>query len=164
MHHFNSKSLTFYATAIGSVLVLFQSITFYGEKHLQASPVIDGVYRLTFTDNVPECRRSQPLTLDIQQSGIYINASLLPATTNKPIQKQYSLKGILNHQQLNLTGEVYHTNLCNIAPPHTLQAQMRLTEGKKLQGKIIISTIAQNLEFNATPEAAQAETKNSNSH
>jgi hypothetical protein len=41
---------------------------------------------------------------------------------------------------------------------------MQLADDRSLQGKIIVSTIAQNLEFNATPEATQAEPQNSNSH
>ncbi|UKO98915.1 hypothetical protein [Nostoc sp. UHCC 0870] len=164
MNHFHAKSLTFYAVAIGSVLLLFKTVTIYGEKYLQASPITNGSYLLTFTNNVPECQQSLPLRLNIQQSGIYLNASLLPVQANAETQKQYSLKGILNNQQLNLAGEVNETLLCNLAPPHTLQAQMQLEEGGRLQGKIIISTIAQNLEFNATPEAAQAEPKNSNNH
>ncbi|HIK07192.1 MAG TPA: hypothetical protein IGS40_21290 [Trichormus sp. M33_DOE_039] len=164
MNHFNSKSLTFYAIAIGSVLLLFKTVTLYGEKHLHASPIINGAYRLTLSKNLPECQQSEPLRLDIQQSGIYVNASLLPTKANAQTQQQYSLKGILKNQQLNLAGEVDKIILCNIAPPHSLQAQMQLADSGKLQGKIIISTIAQNLEFNATPEAAQAKTKNSNSH
>lgn len=92
MNHFNSKSLTFYAIATGSVLLLFKAVTLYGEKHLQASPIINGTYSLSLTNNVSECQQSQPLKLDIQQSGIYVNASLFPAKTNAETQKRYSLK------------------------------------------------------------------------
>lgn len=164
MNLFNSKSLIFYAVVIGSVLVLFKTITIYGETHLQASPMIQGSYLLTLTNNVPECRQSPSLRLNIQQSGIYLNASLFSAKAHEETQKGYSLKGLFQNQQLNLAGEVNDIIICNLAPPHTLKAQMQITDGGRLQGRITISTISQKLEFYATPEPAQAEPKNSNSY
>lgn len=164
MNHFNTKSLTFYTVVIGSVLLLFKTVTVYGEENLQAPPMIKGSYRLTLGKSSSECQQSEPLRLNLQQSGIYLNASLLPVNSSADTQKQSSLKGIFKNQQLSLIGEVDQTVICHIAPPHSIQAQMQLADDRSLQGKIIVSTIAQNLEFNATPEATQAEPQNSNSH
>lgn len=163
MNHFHPKSLTFYAIAIASVLLLFKVVTIFGENNLQASPVLNNSYSLSLNNKIPECQTSPPLKLNIQQSGIYINASLLPVQTNADIPARYPLKGTWNNQQLTLSGKVDQTVICNIAPPHHIQAQMQLIDDRQLRGKIIISTIAQNLEFNATPVAAQAEPKKSHS-
>lgn len=54
MSHFNLKSLAFYGVAIGSVLVLFKTVTAYGESNLKAPDKIGGIYRLE-AQNLPEC-------------------------------------------------------------------------------------------------------------
>ncbi|MBC6435921.1 hypothetical protein FM036_43120, partial [Nostoc sp. HG1] len=51
----------------------------YGENNLKAPPPINGLYRLTLSENLPNCEKSDTLTLKIQQSGIYLNASVLSA-------------------------------------------------------------------------------------
>ncbi|QFS47250.1 hypothetical protein GXM_04740 [Nostoc sphaeroides CCNUC1] len=53
MNHFNLKSLIFYGVAISSVLVLFKTVTVYGENNLKAPPAINGRYRLTLSENLP---------------------------------------------------------------------------------------------------------------
>jgi hypothetical protein len=164
MNHFNSKSLIFYGVAIGSVLLLFKIVTTYGEKNLQASAVLNSRYRINWTQNLPNCQQSEPLTLDIQQSGIYLNAFLVPTNATTDKEKRLYLTGILKNQQLNLKGKIDQAILCDIAPPKSIQAQMQLVDQGHLQGQLIISSISQTLEFNATPEAAQAPSKNLNSH
>jgi hypothetical protein len=164
MNHFNYKSLAFYGVAIGSVLLLFKTVTAYGENNLQASPVIDGSYRLTLAKNLPNCEKSDSLMLNIRQSGIYLNASLLPASTNADTEKHLSLTGILNKQQLNLSGQVDKAIICNMAPPHTVTTQMQLGDKGDLTGQISIRGIPQPLEFTATPEKPQTQPKKSNSH
>jgi hypothetical protein len=156
MNHFHPKSLAFYGIAISLVLALFKIVTAFGEKHLQASPVLNSNYRLTWADNVPNC----PVKLNIQQSGIYLNASLLALSSEKPL----ALTGIWQNQKLTLVGKINQTNFCNFPASQTVEIQMRSAPQGNLQGELIISTISQTLKFNATPEAAQVKPENSSSH
>ncbi len=156
MNHLKPKSLIFYGVAISSVLILFKIVTAYGENNLQASPVLNSNYRLSWTNNVPNC----PVKLNIQQSGIYLNASLLPASTEKPLP----LTGIWKNQQLSLVGKSNQTNFCNISAPQTVKMQMQLAPQGNLEGQLIISNISQTFKFNATPETAQVRPENSSSH
>ncbi|MCC5609006.1 hypothetical protein LC612_20025 [Nostoc sp. CHAB 5834] len=55
---------------------------------------------------MPNCEKSDTLTLNIQQSGIYLNASVLPTNTNGDTDEKHSLAGIFRNQQLNLSGKV----------------------------------------------------------
>ncbi|WP_066377366.1 hypothetical protein [Anabaena sp. CA = ATCC 33047] len=162
MNNFHFKSLIFYALATGSVLILFNTVTVYGEDNLQAPPVINGSYRVILGKNSPKCQTSAPLRLNLHQSGIYFNASLSSANIKVDSPQQYSLKGIFKNQQLTLAGKLDQTILCDFAPPHKIQAQMQLVDTDRLQGKILVSTIPQTLEFNATPETAQAKPQNGN--
>lgn len=163
MSHFNVKTLTFYGVAIASVLVLFKTVTAYGESNLQAPPVIGDRYRLTLTNNLPNCKKLDSLILKIQQSGIYLNASLLPATVNVDTEKSLPLTGIFTNKQFNLVGKIDTTILCNVAPPHSVTIKTQLASQGSLIGQLSIRGIPQTLEFNATPEAAQTSEK-SNSH
>lgn len=74
MNHFKPKSLLFYGTAIGSVLLIFKAVTVYGETRLSAAPPIAGTYRLTPSKNSP-CLGKNP-RLTIEQSGIYLLGTL----------------------------------------------------------------------------------------
>ncbi|MCC5631116.1 hypothetical protein LC613_25260 [Nostoc sphaeroides CHAB 2801] len=117
MNHFNLKSLIFYGVAISSVLVLFKTVTVYGENNLKAPPAINGRYRLTLSENLPNWEKSDTLKLNIQQSGIYLNASVLRANPNADTDEKHSLAGIFRNQQLNLSGKVGKSILCNIPHP-----------------------------------------------
>ena len=75
MSHFNLKSLTFYGVMIGSVLVLFNIVSVYGESSLKAPPNIAGNYLLENL-NLPDCLKSEKLSLTIAQSGIYLTGRL----------------------------------------------------------------------------------------
>ncbi|MBD2530235.1 hypothetical protein H6G97_11910 [Nostoc flagelliforme FACHB-838] len=66
---------------------------------------------------MPNCEKSDTLTLSIQQLGIYLNASVLSATSNADANEKHSLAGIFRNQQLNLSGKVGKLILCNIPRP-----------------------------------------------
>lgn len=89
MSHFNLKSLTFYGVMIGSVLVLFNIVSVYGESSLKAPPNISGNYLLE-SQNLPDCLKSEKLNLVIAQSGIYLTGRL---TTQKQTIKLNGLLG-----------------------------------------------------------------------
>ncbi|WP_017651189.1 hypothetical protein [Fortiea contorta] len=169
MNHFHYKSLAFYGVAISSVLLLFKVVTLYGEKHLQPAPTISDRYRLMLAENLPNCEKPTDLILNIQQSGIYINASLLPANSNiKPATNhhQNSLTGILKHQQLNLSGHINTAILCQIIPTQNTLAnsttlQMQFQNPKTPTGQININGVPQSLQFNAFPQIPES---SSNTH
>lgn len=180
MGHFNFKSLAFYGVAIGSVLLLFEVVTAYGEANLKASAPIDGRYRLTLAQNLPSCLKSDALVLTIQQSGIYLNGSLLPAQTNAQMptsaQNKPSLTGQTGNQQLSLSGTVPSSTFCNnpdsqalaIARPKdnpfsSVRIQSRV-EGEKLEGKMTGSGIPEAIGFTAQRETPAQPSKNSTSH
>jgi len=107
MNHFKPKSLIFYAVAIGSVVVLFNRVTAYGNSHLKASQNIEGHYPIQ-AENLPECLKSGTLALKLEQSGIYLVAAL---TKNQPnsapsSQEKLSLTGERQGENLSLAGPV----------------------------------------------------------
>jgi hypothetical protein len=76
MSHFNAKTLSFYGVAIGSVLLLFKTVSAYGETKLKAPPNIDGSYQFLQTENLPNCLQDQQLKLNVEQSGVYLFGNL----------------------------------------------------------------------------------------
>ncbi|MBW4615181.1 MAG: hypothetical protein KME21_18290 [Desmonostoc vinosum HA7617-LM4] len=169
MNHFNFKSLTFYGVAIGSVLLLFKAVTAYGENHLQASPMISDRYRLTLIEKLPNCEKSDKLMLNIQQSGIYLNASLLPLNTNAENEKNLTLTGIFKNQQLSLSGKIDSSIFCfatksQDTPLKSATMQMQLADKGDITGKIIINAIPRTLGFTATPQNSQEKSQNTNKH
>ncbi|MBN3874576.1 MAG: hypothetical protein V7L00_18985 [Nostoc sp.] len=159
MNHFNFKSLAFYGVAIISVLLLFRTVSVYGENNLKAPPPVNGAYRLTLAENLPNCEKSDTLTLNIEQSGIYLNASVLPATANADIDEKHSLTGIFKNKQLNLSGKVGRSILCNIPRPqndplNSVTIQMQLVDKGSMTGQLNINGILQTLKFTAVPQKA----------
>ena len=153
--HFNLKTLSFYGITIGAVVILFNVVSAYGEANIKAPPAINGNYRLK-AKNLPECVNSQDLILNIQQSGIYLNGSLLPANNNSQAQtlaeEKPSLNGQWQNQKLQLSGSAPFLNNCN-NPSVQMQGTV---EGKNLQGNFTLSPNTRKIEFIA--EKAQ-ETK-----
>jgi hypothetical protein len=153
--HFNLKTLSFYGVAIGSVVILFNVVSAYGEANIKAPPVINGNYRLK-AKNLPECVNSEDLILNIQQSGIYLNGSLLPANNDSHVQtiaeEKPSLNGQLQKNKVQLLGSAPFLNNCNNP---TVQMQGTVN-GNKLQGNFTLSPNSEKIEFIA--EKAQ-ETK-----
>ena len=164
MKHFNFKSLAFYGVAIGSVLILFKVVTAYGETNLKAPVPISGSYRIKLAQNLPNCPKLSELILDIQQSGIYLNGSLLPANVNaqqaRSGEKSPSLTGNISNQQLTLAGTVPKSIICNNQPQLSIQS---LLQGNNLVGKLILNT-SQEFKFTAQRLAPVSENQSSTSH
>ncbi|BDI20105.1 hypothetical protein ANSO36C_59070 [Nostoc cf. commune SO-36] len=102
---------------------------------LAVPPSVNGRLCLTLAENLPNCEKSDTLTLSIQQLSIYLNASVLSATYNADTNEKHSLAGIFRNQQLNLSGKVGKSILCSIPRPQndplnsvTIQMQLVVEE------------------------------------
>jgi hypothetical protein len=165
MHQFNVKSLTFYAVAVTSVLLVFKVVTAYGESQLQAPKSISGKYNIILAENLSNCQKNT-LVLDIQQSGIFLNASLSSTPTTKEIstrgEKNLSLSGKLKTNAFNLSGRVENISLCNtigetsqknnINSLNSLTLQASLEPQGGFFGKIAIKHAPKSVKFNAIPQ------------
>ncbi|BAZ46728.1 hypothetical protein NIES4102_37680 [Chondrocystis sp. NIES-4102] len=120
MSHFNAKTLSFYAIAIGSVLLLFRTVSVYGETKLKAPINIDGSYQFIEAD-LPSCLQDQQLQLNIEQSGIYLFGNI---TTNakSPAQQvsEIPMSGDFKGHQIIMSGK---GNLANCDSPLQLTIQ-----------------------------------------
>ncbi|BAY98909.1 hypothetical protein NIES37_28870 [Tolypothrix tenuis PCC 7101] len=173
MNHFNVKSLAFYGIAISSVLLLFKAVSAYGESNLKAPPVINGSYRLALDEKLPTCNQTAAPILKIQQSGIYVNASLLPADNNSEnatsSEKSHPLSGILKNQELNLSGKIEGSALCNIAstqnaPFHSAKMQMQLLDKGNFTGQLTLGGSSQSFKFTAIPQKTQEKSQSVKKH
>ena len=160
MNHFSPKSLAFYGTMIGSVLVLFNIVSAYGEANLKAPPKVSGNYQLTSSD-LPDCLRSENLTLAIEQSGRYIagELSLSPQTIATPenaspgvesspekkgTKENIVLSGLMLSQPFTLSGK---TALLGPCPAATSLEEIHLQlqfQDKNLSGQLHWSELAIN--------------------
>lgn len=162
------KTLAFYTIAISSVLLLFKIVTAYGENNLKAPIAISGRYRLTNLENLPNCQKPDTLMLNIQQSGMFLNGSLLSTTNTKQIspasENNLSLIGKLNNQQFTLSGKVSKTILCNNPTSQTsvknqpqpdnlnLSIQAALNPQGGFNGQITTNDVPKSLKFTALEE------------
>lgn len=151
MSHFSLKSLAFYGLAIGLVVLLFKGVTTYG-KTIKAPPPIDGSYRI-ITQNLPGCLKSEKLLLIIQQSGVYLNGSLVSVKSEeqlaRTLEEKPSLTGKWNNQNqtqpLNLTGSLHKIKKCE-----NQSVSIRgVVNGKTLKGQIKLNTIPKTVGFTA---------------
>jgi hypothetical protein len=169
MAHFSFKSLAFYGVAISSVLILFKAVTAYGESNLKTSPSIHNRYLLTLAQKLPNCNKSNPLILNIQQSGIYLNASLLPTNTNADIEQKLPLSGILKNNQFSLSGKIDQSILCNNPnsqkdPINSVTIQIPAVDKGSISGQLTVQDIPQTLGFTAVPQTDKEASPKSNNH
>ncbi len=152
MSHFNLKSLLFYGVAIGSVVLLFKGVTAWGETSLKAAPPIHGRYRID-AKNLPGCLKAESLVLEIQQSGIYLNGSLLPSnktkTPEKIVTEKPSLTGKFSQQKLSMSGAVSHLTSCQ----NQFLTIQGIVDGNTFKGQINLSSIPKAVNFTAQKEA-----------
>lgn len=157
MSHFNLKSLAFYGSAIGAVVVLFSVTTSYGESHVKAPLDIDGRYPLS-SQNLPDCLAGKSLMLDLKQSGTYLSAALVEATATekviKAVEQRPPLSGEWNTQQFSLTGSLAHIEGCQgkVAIAGTIQ-------DKTMNGTLALNSSSGQASFTAQKEPEKAETK-----
>jgi hypothetical protein len=166
---FNLKLFTFYAMTITSVIVIFKTVTTYGETILKAPSPIGGHY-LIAGKNLPGCLKNENLVLLIQQSGIYLNGSLSLANSNEELktksEENPSLVGKWKNQNLILSGTVPHLIACNGnsdqgkgSSSKTLVNIQGVIKGESLTGKISVSSASEVVDFSAQREAVVKEEK-----
>ena len=158
------KSLIFYTVAIGSAIVLFKTVTAYGESAIKAPLPISGRYLLQ-AQNLPGCLKAENLVLNIQQSGIYLFGSLAPreksSESTTEAEEKPSLSGLFRHRQLVLSGTIPHLSGCdrflstnsNNSPEIKIIAELEpgaiAPQSQKLTGKITFNFIADSTAFTA---------------
>jgi hypothetical protein len=163
MSHFNLKSLAFYGTAIAAVVILFRVVSAYGEANLKAPPPVGEHYRIN-AQNLPGCLKSDALLLNIKQSGIYLNGSLLPANSSTQVEtiaeEKPSLSGQLSYPQLSLSGSVPWVTNCNNAggqangSKDTISVKIQgVVQGETIRGQITLNSVPTAAEFTAQREA-----------
>lgn len=116
--HFHPKTLLFYGTMIGSVLILFRITAAYGEKNLKAPPAVDGRY--VSTEAPPGCPDSTRLALTILQSGVYLHGAMhveeIGAETEaKTTPDKPTLDGRWQNSQIALSGPTNAFATCTAA-------------------------------------------------
>lgn len=145
--HFSPRSLTFYGCAIGFVTVLFSVVSAYGEANLKAPIHIGGRYPIA-TSNLPGCLQNQSLVLLVQQSGIFLNGSLVPLDAPEKVariaEERPSLTGHWDNRTLTLQGTTIYLPNCSI--PISLQGNV---EGNLLKGTIQLSASREGVAFTA---------------
>lgn len=76
MNVFSLKSVGLYSLAIGATVVFFNFVTSYGSANLKAPISVEGSYLIN-SQKLSGCLQNKTLLLKLQQSGIYLNASLI---------------------------------------------------------------------------------------
>jgi hypothetical protein len=153
--HFKTH-LIFYAIAVSTVLGLFHLTSSYGEAYLKAPPNLNGRYITNAA--FPGCPEESRLVIEIQQSGLYLNAALelTTATAAELLPEQLTLSGDWE-EQIKLAGATGALATCpnfaNGAPasiqvpiqiqaahqpsiasaPATLTGQITLTSANQIQ-------------------------------
>ncbi len=148
------KSLVFYGISIVFVLLLFKVVTAYGETNLHAPPALVNQYSLTLDEKL-NCEKPNPLMLNIQQSGIYLNGFLSTVTTEPNIHFIPNLSGMIVNRQLNLAGKVPKNVFCPSFSANSLDSvaiQTQLEGTGTLQGEITIGGIPTPLKFTAVAQ------------
>jgi hypothetical protein len=113
MNVFSAKSIGLYSLAIGSAIGFFHLVTNYGEANIKAPISVNGNYLIT-AQNLPDCLQQKQLVIKLQQSGIYLNASIVTdkqeLTNNRDTRPTFS--GRLQDRKLNLSGTL-PTDICS---------------------------------------------------
>jgi len=134
----------FYGGAIIIVIALLKTITHYGENYLHPPKAIKNRYIITLAKSLPNCHQVNSLILKVQQSGVYLNAALLPVSADSDRIKQFNLSGILSNQALNLSGSLNYPTICpnlhgSYSPENQIQPvniRISLASQKTITGEI----------------------------
>jgi hypothetical protein len=151
MKNFSAKSVAFYGLSIGFVAILFSVVTAYGETHLKASMPISGDYSFQLSPR-QGCPTENQVNLSIQQSGIYVGASLtntqMLKASEKKSSKAMTLNGQWKNQQLTLEGVVPSTVFCTKLKKYSQNSLVPI----RIQGFFKSSTLSGELLLNSSDQ------------
>lgn len=154
------QHLSFYLIAISTVVILFNIVANYGEKKLKAPVNMSGIYHFISPDNIPQCLASKNLTLNLEQSGIYLFAGLaIPNKTKQTVQQvkeeKIDLNGKLQQDKIVLTGNLKQLAQCQSQDGLGIEA---VKQNNNLIGKIISNNPQSQADFVAKIEKKATET------
>jgi hypothetical protein len=155
------KYLAFYGGTIAFVLGLFTVVTTYGETHLETAQSVEGNYLFTLPTTA-NCGGGVPVTLAVQQSGMYVAAALVNSALPhaQTAFKSMTLSGQWQNQQFKLAGKVPVGVLCDkakdqgaiavkiegaIAAHQESAAQPQSSKPSPLTGKLFLNSVASSL-------------------
>lgn len=130
------------------VLLLFKFVTSYGKNNLKAASAIGGEYLIDH-QYLPDCFSENPVNLKIDQSGIYLFATL---TQQPSLEADLDLNGFLKDQELSLKGKIPVPESCANQSPGSKFWEVRIqgrVQGQKLIGQINWLSLNQTLELMA---------------
>jgi hypothetical protein len=116
---------------------------------------------LIFGEKLPDCNQPDIAILNIHQSGVYLNGSLL--STNNNTQKTYNteihptLSGRYKNKNISLSGQVLNSVICKNANSEnkdnykTVNIQMQIHKQDNLSGQITVSGMNKPIKISATP-------------
>lgn len=109
------KFMVFYLVTILAVLIIFKLVNIYGNSKIKAPLRITGSYTLEAV-NLPDCLNNNQLTLNIEQSGIYLfgNLSLSNMKYSLPINGEF------RDNKINITSHLKNIPACNSINPNIL--------------------------------------------
>ena len=136
MNLFSAKSIGLYILAIGSAIGFFQIVTSYGEANIKAPIAVAGNYLIT-APSLPGCLRDKQLFLRVQQSGIYLNASL--TSDRQDLTSRPTLSGRLNVRQLDVSGMLPAT-LCSTSQLRLAGSIDSTVTNPRLQGQLWLNS------------------------
>jgi hypothetical protein len=144
------KSVLFYGGTLVAVIALFSIATAYGEANLRAPDPIDGFYSIQGA--MPGCLKNQDLRLLVDQSGLFLNGALLPATANPEViqstRKRPPLTGRWDNQTLTLIGSL--PQLANCRATVIIQGSI---DHATLKGQLFLGNSSTGNPFTAEREA-----------
>lgn len=152
---------------IGSVIGLFQVVSFYGDRYLQAPPTIDGRY--LSTGSAPGCPESDRFVLTIQQSGIYLSGILSAekqAAGTRALasaEERPPLFGMWQKGEISLSGTTDAFSFCNVGEQSassaaatatspvevTVQGQINPQDNKRFMGQLLLKSRPEAWQFTA---------------
>ncbi len=138
MNHFSARSIGLYILAIGVAIGFFQVVTSYGEANIKAPIAIAGNYPIA-APSLPGCLQHKRLFLRLQQSGIYLNASL--TTDRLDTMSRPTFSGRLSDRQVNLSG-ILPATICPASSQLRIAGSIVKTTSasQKLQGQLWLTS------------------------
>lgn len=141
MHRSQLRFLLFYGGTLAIVILLFRSVTAYGEANLITPPTLNEHYLSTTAP--PGCEPSR-VRLTIQQSGIYLNGAIHLQSETETTAKVSHIPERLTligrwQEQLILNGRTQAFTACPfslIDPQQPITLQATLNPDQSLTGQI----------------------------